>query len=324
VDRRRFLLSSLAGALATPLAAEAQQAGKVYRIGLLSVGSPSAPAGLVFEVLRELGYAPGKNLLVEARFADGRAERLRELAAELVRLNVAVIVALSNMETAAARSATNAIPIVMVFGADPVGVGFVESLSRPGGTITGTAVHPPQMAAKTLELLKEAVPKMRLVAVIFSTAFPGMAQYSQAFEGRAYTLGLAFQPVEVRQPSDLEAGFAKISQGHPDALYVVADAVLLERWPQIIAFAAQSKLPAIYTTRRFVDAGGLMSYGVHWQDLVRRSMTYVDKILKGAKPANLPVEQPTKFELVINLKTAKALGLTIPPSLLARADQVIE
>jgi ABC-type uncharacterized transport system substrate-binding protein len=182
------------------------------------------------------------------------------------------------------------------------------------------------VAAKTLELLKEAVPKMRLVAVIFSTAsaFLGWAQYGRAFEGRAYTLGLAFQAVEVRQSSDLEAGFAKISQGHPDALYVVADAVLLERWSQIIAFAAQSKRPAIYTARRFADAGGFMSYGVHWQDLVRRSMTYVDKILRGAKPADLPVEQPTKFELVINFETAKALGLTIPPSLLERADQVIE
>ena len=256
MDRRRVLLTSLAGAMAAPLVAGAQQAGKVYRIGLLSVGSPSATAGLVFEVLRELGYAPGKDLLVEARFADGKAERLGELAAELVRLNVAVIVALSNMEAAAARSATDAIPIVMVFGADPVGVGFVESLSRPGGNITGTALHPPEMAAKTLELLKEAVPKMRLVAVIFSTAsaFLGWAQYGRAFEGRAYALGLAFQALEVRQSGDLEAGFAKISQGHPDALYVVADAVLLERWSQIIAFAAQSKLPAIYTTRRFVDA----------------------------------------------------------------------
>jgi putative ABC transport system substrate-binding protein len=325
IDRRAFL--ALATAALAPLSAWAQPAGKLYRVGLLSAGSPSpAPAvALLVDPLRDLGWIEGRNLLIERRYAEGIPDRLPALAAELVRLPVDVIVAVANAEVAAAKQATNSVPIVMVFGVDPVGTGLIKSLARPAGNVTGTAaLHGPEYASKLWELLKQAVPKVGRVVILVNPDVPGFARFAAESAAAARRFEVAAESIEVRDWRDSDATFASISAARPEALHVIGDPVVAIHRQQIVAFAARHRLPAIYTDRFFVVAGGLMSYSADFRDVGRRAAVFVDRILKGAKPADLPVEQPTKFELVINLKTAKTLGLTIPPSLLLRADQVIE
>jgi putative ABC transport system substrate-binding protein len=326
------LLVTLAlGLLVAPLAAEAQPAGKVYRVGILAPGFPPSDAerqrGPFRQMLRELGWVVGQNLVLEERWAEGQYDRLPEFAGELVRLPVDVITTAGTLATAAAKQATSAIPIVMFSGGDPVSNGFVASLARPGGNITGTAFAPPEIAGKILQVLTEVMPNARRVAVIFNPVTFGVSAYASAplkeNEVAARALGLTLQPVEVRQPSDLDSAFVTITQDRPDALYVARDPVVSTHQMRILDFAARNKLPAIYTARWFVVAGGLMSYGPDMRGVSRRTAVFVDKILKGAKPADLPIEQPMKFELVINLKTAQALGLTIPPTVLFQADEII-
>jgi putative tryptophan/tyrosine transport system substrate-binding protein len=316
--------------LVASLVADAQPAGKVYRIGRLA---PGFPEGSPFiegfrQALHERGYIEGQNLVIEYRWAEGRDERLPDLAAELVRLPVDVLVPLGgNIAIRAAQQATRTIPIVMVAASDPVAQGFVASLARPGGNITGLSVVGPELLGKQLEILKETVPQSTRVAVL---ANPGAAPTLSATTTSALTraaqgLWLHLQVVEVRRAEELVDAFAAMTRTGADALYVLGEPRLLDGLRgRIAALAATHRLPAMYTWRMYVDAAGLMSYGVSLLEQYRRTASYVDKILKGATPAELPVEQPTTFELVINLKAAQALGLTIPPTLLFRADEVIQ
>jgi putative ABC transport system substrate-binding protein len=329
MDRRRFLLTSLGGVLAAPLAAEAQPAGKVARVGILSVGTAPAPEEVArssfLAALRDLRWIAGQNIVFESRFAAGQTDRLPALAAELVQLKVDLIVTFLNQETLAAKQATASIPIVMVLGVYPVEAGLVASLARPGGNVTGTTVAP-LAAAKYLEMLKQAVPKLARVAILWDPTFPGLSDVGdrERLELEARKLALTLVSIEVQRPDDIERALARIADERFGALWVVPVGPIPSRMRLVIDFATKHRLPTLFPAREFVDAGGLMSYGYIREDLLRRAAAYVDKILRGAKPGDLPVEQPTKFELVINLKTAKALGLTIPPSLLARADQVVE
>ncbi len=329
MERRTFLVMIAGGLLTAPLAAEAQQPGKVYRIGWLASTPPTTPEALrVWEAftqgLRDLGYVEGKNILIERRYSEGRFERLPELAAELVRLKVDLIVASAAPEARAAKQATLTIPIVMVAAGEAVEVGLVASLARPGGNVTGLTQMLPELTGKRLELLKEIVPKLSRVAILWNSANPAKVPDWKGTQVAARTLGIALYPAEVRGPDDFERAFNAMSREKLDALMTLDDPLTTRYRTQIVDFAAKKRLPAVYGVSLFVaDADGLMSYGTHYPDLFRRAAAYVDKILKGAKPADLPIEQPTKFELVINLKTAKALGLTIPPSLLLRADEVI-
>ena len=328
MDRRRFLLTSLVGALAMPQVAEAQQPGKVWRVGILSPGGVPDPSvattpNLLPRNLRELGYVEGGNLIVERRFADGKIERLPGLARELVQLKVDVIVAAGDETIPAARDATATVPIVMVVGSDPVARGLVASFSRPGGNITGvTVVAETVLAAKRLELIREAVPGAARIAVLGAG---GPGSNVQVQEAQKAASALRVKLVVVEAPgTDYDRAFASIVAERADALFVLMSPTLTRDRKQIIDRAAKYRLPAIYQWREHVEVGGLMSYGGSLIDISRRVAAYVDKIFKGARPGDLPIEQPTKYELVINLKTAKALGLTIPPSLLQRADQVIE
>jgi len=328
MDRRRFLLTSLVGALAMPRVAEAQQPGKVWRVGILSPGGVPDPSvattpNLLPRNLRELGYVEGGNLIVERRFADGKLERLPGLARELVQLKVDVMVAAGDETIQAARDATATVPIVMVVGSDPVARGLVASFSRPGGNITGvTVVAETVLAAKRLELIREAVPGAARIAVLGAG---GPVSSIQVQEAQKAASALRVKLVVVEAPgTDYDRAFASIVAERADALFVLMSPTLTRDRKQIIDRAAKYRLPAIYQWREHVEVGGLMSYGGSLIDISRRLAAYVDKILKGARPGDLPIEQPTKYELVINLKTAKALGLTIPPSLLARADQVIQ
>ena len=325
-NRRTFLTVLARGLLAAPIAAQGQPAGKVPRIGLLSNGSPSgAPQRKAFsEGLLGLGWIEGQNILVEERYAEGRSDRLPDLAAELVNRNVDVIVAASTPEIRAAKQATSTIPIVMAIGADPVGQGFISSLRRPGGNVTGMAWDPdPAVAEKYLEFLKELVPGLQRVGVIIDRAQPN-TPYRNAGVQAAPKLGLTLYHAEVGAPNEIEQAFALVARAGAQAVFVHGSALFFTERRQIAALAAKHRLAAIYFAKGWVEAGGLMSYGPSLPDLYRSAARYVDRILKGAKPGDLPVEQATKFELVVNLKTSKALGLTIPPSLLARADQVIE
>jgi putative ABC transport system substrate-binding protein len=310
--------------LAAPPAAGAQQA---YRIGFLMASSPSAVPSRV-EAFRRgmhaLGYVEGSNLTIEWRSAEGKFERLPALATELVSLKVNVIVTAGPMDTRAARDVTSTIPIVMTWDQDPVGNGFVASLARPGGNITGLASLAPEISGKQLELLREIVPRLSRVAFLGNSTEPGSAQALREIEAAARSFGVQLQHSDVRRPEDIGTAIRAARSARADAILVLTSPVTGALRGQVVALAAKHRLPAIYHRRQFVEDGGLMSYGVSQEDLDRRAATYVDRILKGAKPADLPVEQPTKFELVINRKTAKALGLTIPPSLLLRADQVIE
>jgi ABC-type uncharacterized transport system substrate-binding protein len=327
MDRRTFL-GLAGGLLATPVAAQAQQAGRVYRIGYLSTGSATAsPRALeAFQQgLRELGWIEGENIVIEYRFADGRFDRLPDLAAELVRLRADVITAAPAPATVAAKNATATIPIVMMGVADPIGQGLVASLARPDRNITGLSYSVgSNIFGKDLELLKEAVPKVRRVAVLSNPASPSYSVTMAEVKHAARSLDLQLQLVGARGPEEFDGAFMAMAKVRAGALLVVQDPAFTPQRARLVDLAAKHRLPAIFTQREDVEAGGLMSYGPSLSDLWRRAATFVDKILKGAKPGDLPVEQPAKFELVINLKTARALGLTILPSLLGRADQVIE
>jgi putative ABC transport system substrate-binding protein len=323
VDRRHFLLTSLAGAFAAPLAAEAQRAGGRPLIGFLSESRQPWDEGFR-QGLGELGYVVGQSIAIEYRYADGQFEKLSDLATELVRLNVDVVLAGGTHSIKAARSATRVIPIVMAVTADPVGSGFVASLARPGGNITGLTSLAPDLSAKRLALLKEIVPSLRRVTVLWNPANPDNASQLREAESAAPALGVQVEALGVRDSKELDKALAVIQTTRPDAIYTLGEALFSYNRSRIAAVATRNRLPSMFTTKQSAEAGALVSYGTSFADLFRRAAAYVDKILKGAKPGDLPVEQPTKFELVINLKTAKALGLTIPPSLLARADQVIE
>jgi putative tryptophan/tyrosine transport system substrate-binding protein len=313
--------------LVAPLATEGQQAGKLYRIGHLMLLPRELLTPFIDALetgLRDLGYVEGRNVIIEHRSAEGRAERLPDVAAELVRLGVDVIVAGVNPGIAAAQHATTTIPIVMVYSADPVGRGFIASLQRPGGNITGGTIDVgAEMYSKNLELLREAVPGASRVAFLWNAAFPGIAPYVKTMEHATRQSGVRFQSVKVEAPSEFERAFAAMAEERAEALVVFGEPLTFSHRGPITELAARSRLPAIYPFREFVDAGGLMSYGPNLPAFWWRAASYVDKILKGAKPAELPVERPMKFELVINLKTAQALGLTIPPTLLFQADEVI-
>ena len=306
--------------------AEAQQPTKVPRIGYLTATSLSAIAcrtEAFRQGLRELGYVEGKNIVIEWRSSEGKADRLPGLAAELVRLKVDVIVSGGPTATGSAKEATVTIPIVMAFDNDPVGSGFVASLARPGGNITGLSTLSPEISGKQLELLREIVPRLSRVAVLGNSPNPGNAQVLKEMELAAGAFGVKLQYLDVLSPKDIETAFRAASKGRADAVLALASAVLISQRAQIADLAIKSRLPAIYERREYVEAGGLMTYGVSITDLDRRAATYVDKILKGTKPADLPVEQPKKFEFIINLKAAKQIGLTIPPNVLVRADKVI-
>ena len=322
MDRRHFLLTSLAGALAAPLQADGQPATKVYRLGLLSAARFGG-LDVILAALRDAGYVEGRNLAIERRYADGNLDRLPRLARELTQIPVDVIVATGADAIAAAKTATKTIPIVMGFTTDPVNQGFVASLARPGGNITGvTYAVGPEIAAKRVELIKESVPHATRIAVLSTPESTSQMQVHQA-SAAVSRLGAELIVVEVRE-SDYEAAFAAIAAKRANVLSVVGSPILNRDRRRIIALAAKYRLPSIYEWREHVQEGGLMAYGGDISMLYRRVAAYVDRILKGANPAELPVEQPATFVLAINLKTAKALGLAIPPSLLARADQVIE
>jgi putative tryptophan/tyrosine transport system substrate-binding protein len=325
--QRREFVTLLGGAAATwPLAARAQSAGKRYTIGYLSAGSlglVEATAAFT-DALRELGWVEGKNVAFERRYAENRLDRLAEFAAELVHLNVDVIVAEGTLAPLAAKRATSTIPIVMTVAGDPLGSGLVESLARPGGNVTGMSLMAPDLGGKRLELLKELLPRLGRVAVLWNATNPYAALVYKQTQAAGRTLGIKVQSLEVRGPDDFEGAFEAARQQHSDALITVEDPLTGAYRERIVHFAAVDRLPSLHGLREEVVAGGLISYGANFADLFRRAAGYVDKILKGVKPADLPVQQPTKFELVINLKTAKAFGLQVPPSLLARADEVIE
>jgi ABC-type uncharacterized transport system substrate-binding protein len=307
--------------------AEAQQVKKVPRIGILWLYSPTiaSPFAEAFrQGLRGLGYVEGQNIALEERWAEGRFDRLPSLAAELVRLKVDIIVTASTPAAQAGQQATKSIPIVLTNVSDPVESGLVSSLARPGGNVTGLSLMHPDLSGKRLELLKEVVPKLSRVAVLSNPANPIMPPLLRETEAAARALRVQLQVVEVRDPTDFDSAFSAMTRERAGALVVLPDAIFQNERRRIAALAAKARLPAIYAWKEAVDEGGLMAYGASVPDIFRRAATYVDKILKGAKPADLPVEQPMKFELVINLKAAKQIGLTIPPNVLARADRVIK
>jgi putative ABC transport system substrate-binding protein len=324
--RRRALLAGSLGLLATPIMTRAQAPTNTPRIGVLSLSSPADVAGwhqAFRQGLADLGWLEGKNVAIEFRYAEGRTERLDDLAADLVRLKVDVIVTGLNTDAQAAQKATRTIPIVMAFPGDPVGTGLIASLARPGDNITGLTSITPELAGKRLELLKEIVPKLSHVAVLWNPRGRISALSWKEIQRPARDLSVELHSLEVRASSELDRAVADAVRVRADALVVMPDPVFVTNLRRIAGLAARSRLPSIYNLRDFVAVGGLASYGPDPSDLFRRAATYVDKILKGARPADLPVEQPTKFDLAINVKTAKALGLTIPPALLARADEII-
>jgi putative tryptophan/tyrosine transport system substrate-binding protein len=330
MDRRRFLLTSVAGAIAVPLAVEAQQPPehptKVHRIGYLTGNTASASARVLDALrqgLRELGYLEGRNLQIHYGFGEGSPQRLAELAADVVRLNVDLIVA-SAAGVAAARKATSSIPIIFLSITDPVGFGMVTSLARPGGNMTGFSYMGVDLNLKRLELLREAVPGATRVAALAHPKHPLYHRMVGDLRSAAAPTSVRLQIVDVPDGRELEDAFVEMIAGRPQALLVLQHAKFVFERKRIVSLAERHRIPAMYELRDFPEVGGLMSYATDLADQFRRAATYVDKVLKGTKPGDLPVEQPTKFELVINLKTAKALRLTIPPSLLARADQVIE
>jgi putative tryptophan/tyrosine transport system substrate-binding protein len=321
MKRKITVLALYAMLFAPSFPVEAQQAGKVPRIGLLRAGSPPDPMIEAFrQGLRDLGYVEGKNIVIEYRWAEGKNERLPDLAADLVRLGVDVIVPGGNAATSAAKSATKTIPIVMQ-SSDPVGTGLVASLARPGGNITGLSYLVTDLSGKRLELLKETLPKVSRVGLLSHPA--GNPVELQETQDAARTLRVEVKILEVRDPKDFESAFEAGKTARIGAISVLASPIFYAHRTRIVNLAAKYRLPASYNQSEFVEVGGLMSYGPPFRDLFRRAAAYVDKLLKGAKPADLPVEQPMKFELIINLKTAKQIGLTIPPNVLVRADRVI-
>ena len=310
--------------LAAPLAADAQPPAKVSRIGVLVSSDATFPREAFLQALRELGYVEGKNIAIEYRSADMKLDRLPDLAAELVRLKVDVIVVSSNLAIIALKQATRDIPIVMTVVGDPVGAGFIASLARPGGNMTGLTNIAEELSGKRLELLKEISPKITRVAVLRNSTIPSHAVLWKETLAAATVLGVKLIPLDFKGPDEFESAFAAMLRERADSFIVLPDPLTTTRRQQIVDLAAKNRLPGMYPFGDFTDAGGLMYYGPRRIDMWRRGAYYVDRILKGAKPADLPVEQPTKFELVVNLRTAKALGLTVPQSVLIRADQVIQ
>jgi putative ABC transport system substrate-binding protein len=322
--KRREFIRVVGGAVAAwPLAAYALEPGKVWRMGFLAQGYEKFYDAL-FDGLKDFGYQEGRNLLVERRYAEGRNERFQEFAAEMVRLKVDIIIVTTTPAALAVKNATTTIPVVFPNAISPVESGVVASLAHPGGNVTGGAAQTAALSTKRLAILKEVVPGLSRGAVLWNAANPALAYPWRQSQSAADALGVTLRSVEVRDPKDIEAAFAVIAQEQPDALIVLQDALTLQHKKEIIDFAAQKRLPGMFVAREWVVAGGLMSYGESLSDMYRRGAYFVDKILKGAKPADLPVEQVTKFELVLNLKTAKAIGLTIPPTILATAEEVIE
>jgi len=304
----------------------AQQRAKIPRIGYLTASShsaQSAPIEAFRQGLRDLGYVEGENILLELRHAEGKLDRLPSLAADLVRLKVDIIVTSGSITTRPVQKATTIIPIVMAQDPDPIGNRFVVSLARPGGNITGLSNLNRELSGKRLEILKEVVPKLSLVAVLGTTVFPGNAQELNVVEMAARAFGVRLQYLDVLRPDDIDTAFQEAKKGGAYAVLVLGGPVLNPRRARVVSVATASRLPIMYSIREYVESGGLMSYGVSIADLARRAATYVDKILKGRKPADLPVEQPTKFEFVVNLKAAEQIGLKLPPNVLARADRVI-
>jgi putative ABC transport system substrate-binding protein len=325
ISRRAFLRSVAVGVIAAPLAVEAQQSGKVYRIGFLGNLNPTLNARSVDafqQGLRELGWVEGQNVAIEYRWADGNLERLPALASELVRAPVDVMLVAGPAGVRAALQATRTVPIVVAIMSDPVVDGFASSLARPGGSVTGSAVQFEELVTKQLQLLKETVPKATRVAILHHT--PPSPDILKAAETAARALGLKGRVFEIRDVPTLEGAFRTAKTERAGAMHVLPSPAFNRQRERLAELALKHRLPAIYEDKGYVEAGGLMSYGPNFPDLYRRSASYVDRIFKGAKPGDLPIEQPTKFEFAINLKAAKALGLTIPPSVLARADQVIE
>jgi putative ABC transport system substrate-binding protein len=330
LERRTFVALVTGGLLGSLLAAAvAQPLEKVPRIGYLTPGSTSdAGRQRRLEVfrqgLRELGYVEGRNIAIESRWGEGKYDRYPALVADLVRLKVDVIVTVGAIATQAAKQATRTIPIVMTVVNDPLGSGLVASLARPGGNVTGLSMMAPDLVGKQLQVLKEVVPKLSQVALLWNPDGPGSAPQVRQAEAAARTLGVRLQTLEARAPQEIDSAFVAMTRDRVDALVVLADSLFTNQRRQIAELAAKRRLPAVYGLREHVEAGGLMVYGANPLDMERRAATFVDKILKGAKPADLPIEQPSKIELVINVKTAKALGLTIPDSLLRRADELIQ
>jgi ABC-type uncharacterized transport system substrate-binding protein len=313
------------GLFIVPLIVEAQQGTKVHRVGLLSERSPTDLYVTAFsQGLRALGYTENQNIIVEYRYAHGMTDRFPDLLAELIRLKVDVLVVGGTVATRSAKAQTTTVPIVFTLAGDPVGSGLVASLAHPGGNVTGLSNINAELVGKQLELLKEAVPEVSRVAVLYNPVNPTAGPTLNSSREAARALAVELQVLEVRQPNQLASAFSAMRAWRPGALLVLSDPVFGNDIAHLSKLAAQNRLPAMYSSSTFAEAGGLLSYGPSFSDNWRRAAVFVDKILKGAKPADLPVEQPTKFELVINLKTAKALGLTIPQSLLLRADQVIE
>jgi putative ABC transport system substrate-binding protein len=328
IDRRTFIGSVVGGILAAPLVAHAQQTSNVHRIGYLSAPTRESVERVVrafLRSLRELGWVEGQNLLIEYRWADGKIERLPDLAAELVRLKVDLIVAPAGTAALAAKKATSSIPIVMIFPADPVGLGLVANMRRPGGNVTGTTSTPnPELFGKQLQILKETIPHATRMAMLLNPADLAFGTQVKEVEAAAGAMHIRLQRAEVHGPEEFEGAFAAMTRERAEALLVANDTTLLVNRSRVAELALKNRLPTMNYYREMVEAGGLMAYAVNMSDFIARAAAYVDKILKGAKPADLPVEQPTKFELIINLQTAKALRLTIPPSVLARADEVIQ
>jgi putative ABC transport system substrate-binding protein len=311
------------GLLVQPLAIEAEQSGKVWRIGFISVAYMRIE-NVFFQHLRELGYVEGQNLVVERRYSDGRAERFPEFAAALAGLNLDLIVATTTPAALAVKNVTKTIPVVLANSIDPVGVGLVASLARPGGNITGTTQQAPDLFAKRLQLLVQALPRVSTVAVVWNAANPANARSWREVQDAARMLRINLQSREVRGPPDFERVFAEMARERPDALLLIGDRLTLQHGEEIVDFATQRRIPSMLDRSYPETAGALLSYGAEEEELWRRAADLTDKILKGAKPADLPFEQPTKFKFVINLKTAKTLGLTVPQSLLLRADEIVQ
>jgi putative tryptophan/tyrosine transport system substrate-binding protein len=322
MNRRNTVVALIALGVA-PFAAWAQPVRKVFRIGLLSVYPREFSAAIVV-ALRELGYEEGRNIEFDYRFAEGKEDRLAGLAAELVASKIDLIIAPANPDILAAKRATSTIPIVMVRSLAPIETGLIASLSRPGGNVTGTTIQAPELAGKMVEVLRDAVPRITRVTVLWEPEFPGMELYRRESERAAGKMGIRLTLLPGRTLAEMEAGFAHVVRERPDALMVVLSGAIFTHRARVIEFATRQRLPAIYTSKLPVAEGGLISYASEPGALVRRTAAIIDRVLKGAKPADIPVEQPTKYELVINLKTAKAIGLTIPQSLLIRADEVIQ
>jgi putative tryptophan/tyrosine transport system substrate-binding protein len=324
IERREFL-ALLGGAASWPVAARAQQVGKLPTIGFLGATTPGGGGQLLaafVQRLRELGWIDGRNVAIEVRWAEGRSERFAEIAAELVRLKVDVILTHNTPPVLAAKEATSVIPIVFASAGDPIGTGVVSSLARPGGNITGLSAGSTDVVGKRLELLREVMPGLCRLAILASES-PHLVMEIDEVQRVARTLALDIATFRVRRIEDIAPAFEKL-KGGADALYIISDPVTVSNRVRINTLALGARLPTMHSVREPVEAGGLMSYGANWSDMFRRAADYVDKVLRGAKPADIPVEQPTKFDLIINLTTAKVLGLEIPPTLLARADEVIE